>query len=320
MERFAESLASFEFTYPFVFWTGFLLMLFFIFVPFSNKKNGLVINLRYWQSKIQLRDKGILGFQFLIGFTTILIAMTIADPQVITKNSVTIYGKPVMLVIDVSGSMEYKGLGGQEGISAREKAQIVLEDILSRGIEADLGLLIYSSENYIARFFVYKDTLLRDTLENDEEINFISTGTRTAEALAKARNFFLSNEESEQKAIILISDLESDLEAIMEVAEEVDRDLLAGIKVYAIVTDGEDRWAKHTPSNQPSIEGMTIIGMNNKDGIDWICKEIDAMKNSPIRKEESSVKISLVPYLIPATIGLIVFSLVLSETTLRKIT
>jgi hypothetical protein len=302
-----------------VFWVGSALVLLVIFLPGYKKKHGLAFDLGYWQPKVALNDKGRWLFTVLIALISILMVMILANPLVTIRQTVAIYGKPVMVVVDVSGSMEYKGRAGKEGLSAREKARIVFDDLLSRGVEADLGLLIYSTENYIARTFAYKDTLFRDTLENDEEIIFLATGTRTAEALAKARTFLLKNEDTQEKAIILVSDLEADLEGIMELTEEVDRNALAGIKIYTIITEGEEQWARSASSKQTAADGMLIIGMNDKTGIDQLCAEINAMESSPIRTEESLVKKSLVSNLIVPTLGLIVLCLAFSETTFRKI-
>jgi hypothetical protein len=319
VEGITGSITSFGLATPLVFWAGSVVFLLFLFVPGLKKKTGLAIDLGFWRSKVALRDKGRWLFSTLVALTTLLMTVIAAGPQVTVKKTDTIYGKPVMVVIDVSGSMEYKGLAGKEALTAREKARMVLNNLLSRGLEANLGLLIYSTENYVARTFTYKESLFKDTLENDAEINFISTGTRTAEALAKARTFLLKNEATQDKAIILVSDLETDLEAVMQMGEEVDRDVIAGIRVYTILTDGEDSLQKKSSTSQQGVEGMTMIGMNDTAGIDEICTQINAMQSSPIRTEESLVRVSLVPYLVPLAIGLILLCLALSETKYRRI-
>jgi hypothetical protein len=225
----------------------------------------------------------------------------------------------VMVVVDVSGSMEYKGTAADAGLSTREKARMVFDDLLSRDMKVDFGLLLYSTENYIARYFAFRQELFTDTLHNDEEVAFIATGTRTAEALARARTFLLENVTAKDKAIILISDLEADMEATLQMSEELERDILNGIKVYVILT-GRDtgRWPKPPPTQAP-VEGVTLVAMDNTQGIDQICAEIRGMESSPTREEEVVVNKSLVPFLIPPILALITVSLLLSETVLRKI-
>lgn len=318
MERLFGSLVSVDLATPLVFWIGSTLLLLCIFVPFKQK-TGLALDLGFWKSKVAIGDRKRWPFQVLLAAASLLMALVAADPEITTQKTAAIYGRPVMLVVDVSGSMEYKGIAGKGDLTAREKTQQVLKDLFDRHLDADLGLLIYSTESYIARSFASKESLLKDTIENDEEINFISTGTRTAEALAKARAYFQKNESTRQKAIILITDLKTDLQAVMELAEEVDRDALAGIKVYTIITDGEEQWSRKTESTQMANERMTIIGMSDKTRIDQMCAEINAMESSPIRNEESIEKKSLVPYLILPAIGMILLCLFLSETVYRKV-
>jgi hypothetical protein len=319
MERFVEALASLELTTPLAFWASSVGLLLCIFIPRLRAKQGFALDLSYWKPAAPLDHPGKWLFYGLLAATSVLIALIAANPHITTKKNVIIYGRPVMLVVDVSGSMEYRGRPGKEGLSARERTQQVLDDLLKRNMDADLGLLLYSTENYIARSFAYKEALLKDTLENDDEISFIATGTRTAEALAKARTYFQKNEDTGQKAIVLISDLKTDLEAVMQLAEEVDRDALAGIKVYTIVTTGEEQWARKTETSQMAEERMTIIGMNDKTGIDRMCAEINAMESSPIRTEESLEQKSLIPYLVPPAAALVVLCLVLSETVYQKV-
>jgi len=319
MENLNKFLASCEFDSPLRFWIGIALLLLFLFVPLFKRRRGLALDLGYWQKRVALRSRGGWVLPVLVVITSILMATVLTNPQIVTKQSVPIYGKPLMIVVDVSGSMEYTGDAGGDEPSTLEKARQVYYDILSRDLHADFGLLLYSTERYIARFFAYKEELLRDTLENDEELDFIATGTRTMEALAKARTFILENVQAKERAILLISDLEADPEAVLQMAEEMERDLLAGIKIYVIVTHRDNQGPRARPPSQPTIEGVTIVAMDDKAGIDRICAEISAMESSPIREEEILARKSLVPFLIPPILGLIGLCLTLSESWLRKI-
>lgn len=318
MEELRKFLASCEFASPLYFWIGSALVLLLIFLPLFRKRRGLRLDLTYWERRVEVKSKRVWALSILVAITSILMATVLANPQTVTKQSVLIYGKPVMAVIDVSGSMDYRGGAGKEGLTSFEKARGVFNDILSRHVEADFGLLPYSTEHYVARYFAYKNELLKDTLENDEEISVISTGTRTAEALAKARRFFSENVEAKDKAILLISDLYGDLEAMVEMAEEMEADLWVGIKVYVIVMR-EEQSAGSTGPSGPQIEEVKWVGMNDKYGIDQICEEIGAMESSPMGEEEILLRKSLIPFLIPPILGLIALCLILSETRFRKI-
>jgi hypothetical protein len=316
MEEVAKFLASCEFASPHLFWIAGGLVLLTFFFPLFGRRKGLALDLRYWRGRIEFRTKRVWVLWILVAITSLLMATALGNPQTLTKQSVRIYGKPVMVVIDVSGSMQVKG-GGD--LSSVEKARGVLNDILSRDSGADFGLLLFSTENYIARYFAYKTELLKDTLENDKQISFISTGTRITPALAKA-DIFLSERfphtrgSEPNTAIILVSDLEADPEPLAEMADEIERAHWAGIKIYAIVIEVEGQRAV----DLPQIKGAKIVGMNDTDGIGQICKEIAAMGSSPIREEEILLRKSLIPFWIAPILGLIVLCLLLSETYFRK--
>jgi hypothetical protein len=289
--------------------------LFLIFFPWARKRGGLAIDLQYWKRKVAFKSKRVWVLSILVAIVSILMAGVLSDPQFTTRSIDSIYGKPVMIVLDVSGSMGYKEKLQQQ--TSFEKAREVFEDLIDRRPDVNFGLLLYSTENYVARYFLYKNELFKDTVENREEIDYISTGTRTAEALAKARQFFADNIKGEDKAIVLISDLEQDLNAMLEMAEEMGRDLLAGIKIHVIVVVERKQGAAYVGQSQ--TEGLNIVEMNDSYGIDQICNEISAMQMSPIREEEVLLKKSLIPFLILPALGLITLCLILGETRFRKI-
>jgi hypothetical protein len=319
MEELSKVLSTFEIGSPLRAWIGGALALLIVFFPLFKKTRGMALDLGSWQRTIALQSKWRWTLPVLVAVATILMAVVMADPQVTTRESVPVYGKPVMVVIDVSGSMEYTGRAGTEGLSPLEKGRKVFYDLLGRNPEADFGLLLYSTERYVARYFAFRQELLTDTLENDQEVEFIATGTRTAEALARARTFLLENMDVDDRAIVLISDMEADAEAVLQTAEELERNALAGIKVYVIITKADRRRTRGEQGNPTPIDGVRMVEMDDRQGIDEICAEIAAMKSVPVREEETLVKKSLIPFLSPLTLGLITLSLALSETCLRKL-
>lgn len=318
MEELGKFLASCEFTFPLYFWIGGALALLLIFFPVTGRKRGLAIDLQYWQARIAFKSKRALIFSILVTITSILIALALSDPQITVKPSVSIYGKPVVAVVDVSGSMQSKvrSYGAVDLRTGYEKARDIFQDLIGRRPDVNFALLLYSTESYVARYFSYKNELLKDTVENKQEIDYISTGTRTATALAKARKFLTDNIQGKDKAIVLISDLTGDLQAMVATAEEMERDFYAGIKIYVIVITPDNK----IPTNAPTrLEGVEMVEMNDKAGIDQIVKEISDMQNSPIRQEEVVQKQSLIPFVILPGLALILAALVLTETRFRKI-
>jgi hypothetical protein len=327
MEELTRFLASWEFSSPRSFWIGSAAALFLIFFPFPGRKRGLALDLQFWKRRVAFRSERVWVLSILVALASLLMGAVLADPHLVRKKTVRIYGKPVMVVIDVSGSMEYRPrrrptapmLPREEELSNFEKARKAFQNLLSRNPEVDFGLLLFSTENYVARYFTPKHELLSDTLENKEEITFISLGTRAAEALAKARTFFTENVEAREKAIVLISDLEGDLEATMKMAEELERDLWTGIKVYVVVIEKDRKTGVDGSQRLSSIEELKMVGMYDEAGIDRICAEMATLERSPIREETAVEKRSLIPFLIPPLLGLMVLCLVLSETRFRKV-
>jgi hypothetical protein len=317
VEELTRFLASCEFATPLYFWIGGAFVLLLVFFQLLRKRRGLAIDLQYWKRKVAFKSKRVWVLSILVAIASILMAGVLSDPQFTTISNDSIYGKPVMVVVDISGSMEAKPKPRLEDQRPNfEKARTIFEELIDRRPDVNFGLIFYSTENYVARYFAYKNELLKDTIENREEINYISTGTRTHEALAKARQFLTDNVADEaDKAIVLISDLEADLEAILRMSEEMERVTAAGIKIYAIVI-GEE---KQDAVDVPQIEGVKMVDMYDRDSIDQICEEISAMQISPIREEEVLLKKSLIPFFILPALGVIILCLVLGETRFRKI-
>lgn len=315
MEEPAKSLASCEFSTPLYFGIGVALVLLLIFLPRARKTRGLAIDLQYWKPKVAFESKRVWVLSIPVIIISVLMAGVLSDPRIPTRPLASIYGKPVMLVVDVSGSM-VADIGGQPQRTGFEEAREAFDDFIARRAEVNYCLVIYTTENYVARYFTYKNELFADTLDNTEEINYISAGTRTAEALAKARQFLADNIENEaDKAIVLIYDMQTDLKAMLEMAEEMDRILRAGINLYIITIGAEERGAVAIPE----MSGLKIVDIDDEDGIDQICEEISAMRSSPVREEEGLLKKSLIPFFILPALGALTLCLLLGETRFRHI-
>lgn len=319
MEKLSETLTLWEFASPSWFWIAGALALLFIFFPPLWKRRGITLNLVFWR-KIVLRSRSAWILPVLVVLSTGLIAAALADPQVLTQRTVPIYGKPVLAVIDASGSMGYVGRRGEDLVGF-EKAREVLMEVLDRDLEVDMGLLFFSSENYIARYFSSKKDLLKDSLDVTEEMKEISYGTRTASALALARRFFSEKVKAKEMALILISDLQESPSATGETIRELEKIVNGGVKVFIIVMSQES--LGNLKETQPPIpielEGVKIVSMDDLAGISEIRREIVSMASSPIKEDTMLSRTSLVPYLVLPILGLVALCMVLSETCFRRI-
>jgi hypothetical protein len=310
MGELAEFVNSCEFDTPLYFWVACALILLLIFLPWKGRRRGYAIDLHYWQARVTLKSRRYWLLAVPVVVASVLMAGVLVEPQMVEKQVTHIYGYPVMLVIDVSGSM---GAGTNQRSGYQESLE-VFNDLITRRGDINFSLLIYSAENYISRYFINKDELFQDTLENKDEIIEISEGTRPTEALATARRFLTENIKGQNKAIIFISDLNINGTARLDFALEVSQIALADIDLYIIATGAEAKRVE-----VPQISGLRVVDMDDKDAIDKICAEIYQMPTSSIRQEESRLEKSLLPYLILPALGIVALCLVLDETRFQKI-
>ncbi len=320
MEALARYWAGWEFASPHLFWIVSVVGMLFILVPPVRRRHALAFDLVYWQDKMRLRPRALWVLPLLMAVTTLLVAAAAADPQILTRRNVPINGKPVLAVVDVSGSMGYVGKRGED-LAGFEKAAQVFGEVLDGDLDADFGLMLFSSENYIARYFASKKELLSDTLDVTAEVQEISYGTRIADALAHARRYLTENVQARDKAMILISDLQENPSATAQTAEELERIMKTGVKVY-IIFMSQDRMSflNGEPTTIPvQLEGLTTVDMDDSYGIARIRRDLGALASSPIKEETLLSRTSLVPFLLPPIVGLVSLFLVLSESCFKRI-
>ena len=311
MEQLIVFLSSLNFTTPLYFWIAIASMLLLILIPWSRRKRRLSFDLHYLRNKLILNNNRFLVSSILILIISVLIAGILSNPQTISKHTTYIYGYPVMLVVDVSGSM---GVDTAQKTGYEESLE-VFNDLISRRGDINYSLLIFSAENYIARYFINKNELFIDTLGNKEDMVDISQGTRATDALIKARQFLTDNIESSERAIILISDLNVSGQARLDLIQEMARISFSGINLYVIATGKEEERI----ADLPQISRLKIIDMYDKTGIDDICEDISSMQLSSIREEVSSSKTDITGMFTIPALGFIGLYLVLSETRYLKL-
>jgi hypothetical protein len=311
MEDIINFLGSLKFTHPLYFWIAGVLILLVILFPWAKKRAGLSIDSQYLRGKTTIKSKRFWMLLIPVVIALVLVAGALSDPQVIEKEVTYIYGYPVMLIVDVSGSM---GAGINQQTSYEESLE-VFNDLIARRGNINFGLILFSAENYVARYFIDKNELFQDTLENKADVVEIANGTWPSRALVKAREFLTDDIKGDGKVIIFISDLYVSGQERTNLAQEITRISLAGINLYILATGEEDQ----STAEIPQVSGVKVIDMNDKDGIDLMCQEIYSMQMSPIREEETKTGKSLIPFLVLPALVIIGLCLVLSETRFQKI-
>ena len=153
MEAIINFLGSLKFTHPMYFWIAGALVLLAILFPWAKKRAGLSIDPQYLRKKVTFKSKRYWMLLIPVVIVSVLVAGGLSDPQVIEKEVTYIYGYPVVLVVDVSGSM---GAGISQQTSYEESLE-VFNNLIARRGNINFGLIIFSAEKYIARYFINKN-------------------------------------------------------------------------------------------------------------------------------------------------------------------
>jgi hypothetical protein len=300
---------------PEIFWPAAILLLVALFVPLARRRRSLALNARFWLPRVDLRSRRTWWPAVPVVLITLLLAAALAGPEIATRPTSRSYGKPVMVVFDISGSMEMKDFGQSDSNLAKGRA--ALADLFSRNTGASFGLLLFGSENYMARYFTSQPALLQDSVDNRPDPN-IESGTEIAAALGYARAFLTERVDAMDKAMILISDMEQDNKAHLRTGVEIRKALAAGIKVYIIATTQDLQQTLNDIPSEARVTGLTIIAVDDKQGREQIAGQLAAMHSAPLY-EDAAVRRSLIPWLLAPALGLVGLGLVLSETRFRKL-
>ncbi len=311
MGSLTDYIGSIEFAKPLYLWIAIGLIILLLFLPWFGEKRGLSLELGFWKKEVAFKSRRISALLIPVVLTLAIIAGASSYPGTEEKQITYIYGYPVMVVVDISGSMG----AGIDLHTGYEESIEVFSDLVDRRGDINFSLLLYSAENYIARYFVNKNELFRDTLENKDEIMQIANGTRPAEALLRARRFLAANIPRGEKTIVFISDLNVSGQAGIDITEEMTRVLMAGINLYVVVTGEEELRSVE----MPEISGWKIVEASDKNGVNQMCEEISSRTMSVVREDEKSTNKSMIPPFVISALVLIGFYLVLSETRFQKI-
>lgn len=189
-----------------------------------------------------------------------------------------------ILLLDISRSMSVP-LGDEKSVSlpgqavvkvetAGEKiprfqaARAALMDFVKRFNEAQIGLILFSTEPILARWpTVETQDLFWEILEEDigrgivSQIQSFSSLTNTDKALALARDIFAKQGASEG-AVILISDAEDDIENMGVAARNLRGD---GIRVYTIGVGISEQIAENLSQSFSHDPGFRIFHVDSEE-------------------------------------------------------
>lgn len=164
--------------------------------------------------------------------TLLILALLIARPQLVDyRSKVEVEGIDMMLVLDVSGSMQFDDFGDQRQRRIDVAKNEAVRFIIKRDRDP-IGLVLFG-KNALSRCPLTLDKNILTAMVRDLDIGVVDPdGTVLATAILTAANR-LKNSQSVSKVMILLTDGEpSQGDSVMQTAIDVSKQL--GIKIYTI--------------------------------------------------------------------------------------
>ncbi len=195
-----------------------------------------------------------------------LLAFLISRPQLVDERSnIMVEGIDMMLVLDVSGSMDFRDYG-DEKTSRVDVAKEEAIRFIEKRTSDPIGLVIFGQEA-VSRCPITTDKNILKTIVQELHIGSINPdGTMLARGILTAANR-LKNSKAKNKVIIVLTDGEpSPGDDSPEVAIEVAKRM--GIKIYTIgIGSGEEKVFMHP------LYGMVAKPGINKALLDEIARK-----------------------------------------------
>lgn len=323
---------------------------FLLFVPFliglwwsfKKKRSSAAVVLSEGQSLSQLarglRAKlaGLPTF-----FSWLCLAMLIfalARPQMAdVKIRRDVEGIDIVITFDISDSMLIEDM---KPVNRIEASKAIIKDFIGARISDRIGLVVFSGEAYTRVPLTLDYPLLLKSVEEVETSRTLKMGTAIGVALANAAGR-LKDSEAKSKVMIFLTDGENNTGTIdPETAIQITKGY--GIKVYAIgmgrdgqaqlpvfVEDGRGRVYKqyrpiHSKVNEELLQRMaTETGgkywrANTSDALRRVFEEIDQLEKSKIEVSQYTQYQELFQQYVLWAIWLLVASLGLGSTLLRR--
>jgi Ca-activated chloride channel homolog len=174
----------------------------------------------------------------LVGLVWVLWCIALAEPQWVNGEvSVSRYGRDIMLLVDLSGSMvinDYSGPGG--GISRLQAVKQMLTPFIEERATDRIGLVVFGEQAYVQTPLTYDHELVRELLDKTQ-IGLVGDRTAIGDGIALAVKH-LKHAADVRKAgggqvIILLTDGRNNTGTMTpEHAAEIAQAL--GIRIYTI--------------------------------------------------------------------------------------
>ena len=197
-------------------------------------------------------------FYFLRLLTLMVLAIIIAKPQIVdSRSKVPEQGIDIVLVLDVSGSMQFKDYK-DDPRSRFEVAKAEAIRFIEKRDHDALGLVLFGQDTVSRCPITFDKQLLKEVVEELKLGVINSDGTMLITGIVTAANR-LKHSESKSKVMIVLTDGEpSEGDMAPEVGIEIAQKL--GIKIYTVgIGSEEERMVMHP------IYGRVMLPKINKE-------------------------------------------------------
>ncbi|MHC2990551.1 von Willebrand factor A [Pontibacter sp. HJ8] len=202
-----STLRSFDWVYPAVLYALLAVPLLFLLKGLLRFKSRNKLDMAMFEGKVQWQWTSLLRFVpdiLFIGFI-MLVLVALARPQRINEQvEQTAEGIDMVLVLDVSGSMELQDIKP----SRLEAAKEVAINFIDGRVEDRIGVVVFAGDAYSLAPLTTDYQLLRESIRSIENGMIPHDGTAIGSALAVAINR-MRESKAKTKVAILISDGEN---------------------------------------------------------------------------------------------------------------
>lgn len=287
---------SYDWVYPLALYALPVIPLLFILKSILRRNTRLKLDMALFQGRSGWQWSSLLRFvpRLVLMLFTMLVLVALARPQRVSEQlELTSEGIDIVVVLDVSGSMELQDIKPTRLEAAKE---VALKFIDGR-VQDRIGMVVFAGDAYSLAPLTTDYDLLRESINTIHYGIIQNDGTAIGSALAVAINR-MRDSSSKSKVIILISDGEN-------TAGSLDPELAAqlaygyGIKLYTIGIgkDGQVAYDRdgtgqilyvETQMDETSLRQIASIGegqffrADSRDALQQIFQHINKLEKTEI--------------------------------------
>ncbi|AKD04586.1 VWA domain-containing protein [Pontibacter korlensis] len=226
-----STLLSFDWVYPVALYALPAIPLLFLLKSILRRNTRIKLDMALFEGRVSWQWSSLLRFvpRIIFMLFTILVILALARPQRVNEQvELTSEGIDIVLVLDVSGSMELQDFKPNRLEAAKEVAL----NFIDGRVQDRIGMVVFAGDAYSLAPLTTDYDLLRESINSIGFKMIPNDGTAIGSALAVAINR-MRDSDAKSKVIILISDGEN-------TAGSLDPELAAqlaygyGIKLYTI--------------------------------------------------------------------------------------